>query len=151
LEAHVKAVDEALKYVGVVSDEDEEDDEEGEDTTWEGIMDQEVPRVDREEEYIDEERYTTVTVEEVGISRNGFVKANGMPEEERDPGPRPKTAGSKAPDKEIAKIPDKRKPKMPRNKKKRNFRYENKEERNAARMKERSMNKAHARVRRSKK
>jgi ribosomal RNA-processing protein 17 len=133
----------------VGSDVDDEDDEE--DTTWEGIVDQEIPKVDREEEYIDEEKFTTVTVEEVEISRNGFVRANETSEEEDDPGPKTKSVVPVTPDKEMTKSSDKRKAKPPRNKKKRNFRYENKEERNAARMKERSRNKAHANARKSKK
>jgi ribosomal RNA-processing protein 17 len=149
LEAHVKAVDEAVKQVVVGSDL--EDEEAEEDTEWEGIADQEVPRVDRDEEYIDEEKFTTVTVEEVGISRNGFVRANETSEEEDDPGSKTKSVVPITPDKEMAKSPDRRKAKPPRNKKKRNFRYENKEERNAARMKERSRNKAHANARKSKK
>lgn len=50
------------------SDFDKESDEE-----WEGI--EEPPAVDYEAEYIDEDKYTTVTVEEIDSSREGLRKS----------------------------------------------------------------------------
>lgn len=49
--------------------------EESGDSEWEGFQDPPVPElVDHKEEYIDEDRYTTVTVESVTVSRDGFHK-----------------------------------------------------------------------------
>jgi ribosomal RNA-processing protein 17 len=45
---------------------------------WAGIED--VEMVDHEEEYVDEDRFTTVTVEAVNVSRDGLCKV--MPDEE---------------------------------------------------------------------
>lgn len=55
---------------GAVEQESDEEDEE-----WDGIPDQpELDIVDHEEEYIDEDRYTTVKVESVSVTRDGFEK-----------------------------------------------------------------------------
>jgi ribosomal RNA-processing protein 17 len=52
--------------------EQESDEEDGE---WDGFPDQpELDIVDHEEEYIDEDRYTTVTVESVSVTRDGLHK-----------------------------------------------------------------------------
>jgi ribosomal RNA-processing protein 17 len=54
----------------VEQESDEEEDEE-----WDGFADQpELDIVDHEEEYIDEDRYTTVKVESVSVTRDGFEK-----------------------------------------------------------------------------
>ncbi|MCJ1371705.1 hypothetical protein MMC20_002924 [Loxospora ochrophaea] len=70
LEKHVAAIDSMLEMAhgGTQSGDDGS---ETEDTEWVGIPD---PRevVDRQEEYFDDDRHTTVTVEAVGVSRRGL-------------------------------------------------------------------------------
>ena len=67
---------------GEDADADESEDE------WDGIPDEitEEPPLDREEEYIDEDRYTTVTIEAVNIDRDGIHKPGGRSEEENSDG-----------------------------------------------------------------
>ncbi|KAJ4250620.1 hypothetical protein NW762_011879 [Fusarium torreyae] len=74
VEEHVQTVNRLLQEseaAGAVGQEsDEEEDEE-----WGGFPDQpELDIVDHEEEYIDEDRYTTVTVESVSVTRDGLHK-----------------------------------------------------------------------------
>lgn len=57
-----------------------EDEKEEED--WEGI--EEPPAVDYEAEYVDEDKYTTVTVEEMDASREGLLKAAKGEESENE-------------------------------------------------------------------
>ena len=61
---------------GAIDPEDAEEDSQGEGSDeWDGFPDQpNLEMVDHEEEYIDEDRYTTVTVESVSVSRDGFEK-----------------------------------------------------------------------------
>ncbi|KAI0024376.1 nucleolar protein 12-domain-containing protein [Xylariomycetidae sp. FL0641] len=84
-EQHIETVNAMLKeaehagYVG--GDQDESGDEAEE---WGGFQDTPAAPepVDHEEEYIDEERYTTVTVESVNVSRDGLTSSK--PEDEED-------------------------------------------------------------------
>ena len=152
MEAHVQAVNEAvLEANGYNKDVEEEDSEE---EAWDGIVEDQGPRLNREDEYVDEEKYTTVTVEEVGISKDGLVTLEDESEDDengvkgriskssKDPVHSPSDASAKKPGKaKASKV----------KKKKRNFRYENKAERNVVRMKERSKNSAHAMARKRKK
>ncbi|KAJ5082120.1 hypothetical protein N7532_011163 [Penicillium argentinense] len=100
---------------------EDEDDEE-----WEGI--EEPPAVDYEAEYIDEDKYTTVTVEEMDASREGLRKAvqqddtDGESEAEEDT-----AAQAKAEPEKLAKKTKKRATDRP--KKKKQFRYESKQDR----------------------
>ncbi|KAM0345151.1 hypothetical protein ACHAPU_006786 [Fusarium lateritium] len=117
VEEHVETVNrllresEAAGAVGLESDE-----EEGEE--WDGFPDQpELDIVDHEEEYIDEDRYTTVTVESVSVTRDGFQKPQvDDPDKDEDKKEEPKDDKT---DK------SRREPK----KKKKKFRYETKFER----------------------
>lgn len=135
LEEHVEAVNRALREVrdpGVLGGESEED-------SWEGIAD-EVPvveAVDHEEEYLDEDKYTTVTVEAVDISKDGFSKSRGEYSEESD---------KEAP----ASVEKEEKPKKvwPKKAPKKKFRYESKAERKVTRGKQKAGNKAKADARR---
>ncbi|CAK7239711.1 MAG: hypothetical protein STHCBS139747_001146 [Sporothrix thermara] len=85
VEEHVRQVNEALRQARMaggeeVTDEEEEEEEEGDDDEeWGGIEDTPaVPEfVDHEEEYIDEDKYTTVTVEAVDIDREGMHALSG--------------------------------------------------------------------------
>lgn len=122
-------------------DEETEDDEEQDE--WEGFNEELPPPIDREEEYIDEDKYTTVTVESVEISKSGFSK----PEEE---------GGSQEAEDGTSKDPDNKKrvwtkerPNKDRPKKRKvKFRYETKSERKVTRFKERSKNRSQAKARR---
>ena len=152
MEAHVQAVNEAVLEANGYSKEEEADSEE---EVWDGIVEDQVPRLNREDEYVDEEKYTTVIVEEVGISKDGLVRLEDeskdgeheakniiISESSRD---RMRTPANGAGKKQVKEKTSKVK------KKKRNFRYENKAERNIVRMKERSKNSAHAMARKRKK
>lgn len=90
-----------------------ESDEEGEE--WDGFPDQpQFDIVDHEEEYIDEDRYTTVTVESVSVTRDGLHKPQvDDPEKEED---------KKEESKDDKTEKSRREPK----KKKKKFRYESK-------------------------
>jgi ribosomal RNA-processing protein 17 len=147
LEEHVEAINAALrKSVGhYMSDESDEGGE------WEGFDDP--PDVNREDEYVDEDKYTTVTVEAVGISREGFVEPRqdaGSDEEGDVAVKRKKTNESEeAKPQKRAEQGRKVKEKRPKRKKKK-FTYESKVDRKVTRMKERSKNQLQAQARRAK-
>ena len=138
-----------------VSDNSEDDgDVNGAEEEWAGIADPEPPPIDHEAEYIDEDKYTTVTVETMDVSREGLLKAQ-QGEDQLKQG----THGE-AGDLDIdAEIPSRKKRKWtkekPNNrldkprKKRRNFRYESRAERKLTRSKERSKNRKQAQVRRN--
>lgn len=91
--------------------------EESDDEEWGGFQDPPEPEiVDHEDEYIDEDRYTTVKVESVSVTRDGLErpKLESSDDEEK-----------KEPETE-EKEEKKKKPKAPKKKK---FRYESKVER----------------------
>jgi ribosomal RNA-processing protein 17 len=147
LEEHVEAINTALrKSVGhYSSDESEEGGE------WEGFDDP--PDVNYQDEYVDEDKYTTVTVETVGISREGFVSSGhdaGSDEKEDVTVIRKKTNESEeAKSQKRAEQGRKVKEKRPKKKKKK-FTYESKVDRKVTRMKERSKNQLQAQARRAK-
>ena len=74
MERHVKEVNALLPGRAIEDAESSSDEAEGEDGAWNGIEDAPVEPIDHEAEYIDEDKYTTVTVEEVDISRDGISK-----------------------------------------------------------------------------
>ena len=128
-------------------------DTEGNQDEWDGIS--EDPAVDRETEYLDEDLHTTVTVEAVEVSRDGFHKTHQDGSDEEDD-----EAMTKRVSKDKSKTGDgksngqrtssKTKPAGPRKKKKKKkFRYESKGERKITKYKERSKNSAQARDRKS--
>ncbi|KAF2657291.1 hypothetical protein K491DRAFT_756891 [Lophiostoma macrostomum CBS 122681] len=150
LESHVAEVNSLLKKAangnlsetGDTSDNDE----------WEGFEEPVVDVVNQEDEYIDEDKYTTVTIESVGISRDGFEKAgvdedsdgDGEGEGDKENGGEGGIAGGKK------RVWTKEKPKTDRPKKrKKKFRYESKAERKATRMKQGAKNRAQAQARKS--
>lgn len=124
----VKQANGDLPGIGEMSDDDGDDDEE-----FTGF--QEPEPINQEDEYIDEDKYTTVTIESVGISKAGFSK----PGEDEDGkgedggGDGEKKDGDGKPEKRVwtKAWPKSDKPK----KKKVKFRYETKAERKAERMK----------------
>ncbi|EEP82854.1 conserved hypothetical protein [Uncinocarpus reesii 1704] len=122
------------------SNPDQESDEQ-----WEGFADP--APVDYEAEYIDENKYTTVTVEDMDPSKEGLYKA-AEENEEDDEKDTPK-ATSTAPN-----PPEKRKStkadhNQAKKKKKKKFRYESPAERKVTRMKERMGNRKQAKARRA--
>jgi ribosomal RNA-processing protein 17 len=133
LEEHVNAVNAILKEVSAVG-AGLDSDEEGE--VWAGIQEEEPAEVevlDREEEYVDEDRWTTVTVEAVDISKEGLKKVR----EEDDEDEVPELVVEKQDGKE-------EKNKWPKKEKKKKFRYESKAERKFTRGKQKAGNKARA-------
>ncbi|TVY90431.1 Ribosomal RNA-processing protein [Lachnellula willkommii] len=134
LDEHIEAVNRALKEVRDPGVEREESD----DDTWEGIADDvvEVEVVDREEEYVDEDRYTTVTVEAVDISKEGFTKSGVEDSSDEEKGA-PKLVEE-----------EKTKKVWPKKAPKKKFRYESKAERKFTRGKQKAGNKAKADARR---
>ncbi len=125
LEDHVQHVNKLLREAQHAGTEEGTADESEEE--WDGISDNvpEEPPLDREEEYIDEDRYTTVTIEAVNIDRDGIHKPGHESEEaasDEDLEGKKTEADS---DGKEAKKPRKEFPK----KKKKKFRYETKAER----------------------
>lgn len=109
---------------------------------WQGF--EEPAPVDYEEEYIDEDKYTTVTVEEMGLSKEELHKQYKSSDDENDN------------EKQKEKVEVPQKPKAPKKygsksgalkKKKKQFRYESKEERKITRRKERTGGKKKASTR----
>ncbi|OKL61331.1 hypothetical protein UA08_03880 [Talaromyces atroroseus] len=121
---------------GSESENENENEEE-----WAGFEDP-LP-VDYEEEYIDEDKYTTVTVEEMGLSRDALhgMRENDVPSSADDDG---KEKGGV---KDAAGAKPGRK-QSNQKKKKKKFRYESKEERKATQRKQRSGNRKKASDRR---
>lgn len=124
------------------STSDEESDEE-----WEGI--EEPPAVDYEAEYIDEDKYTTVTVEEMDSSREGLRKSITGEDPEEESKAKAAEAAKKA--EEEAKLVKKRKATTDKpKKKKKQFRYESKQDRKLAAAKQRLSKAKKAKARREK-
>lgn len=134
LEEHVEAVNAILKNTKLPGEEQDSDNEE-----WGGFADDIIPEViDHEEEYIDEDKYTTVTVEAVDVSKEGLKKV-ADDEESED------TLEAEVKPIEKEETGKKQWPKKPRKKK---FRYESKVERKITRGKQKAGNKARADARR---
>lgn len=122
---------------------------------WEGNG--EPPEVDLEAEYIDEDRYTTVTVEALDVSKEGLYKATkdeeqsgSMPEQEEEGKTQNTERNNTRADGKRRWMKEKPKDKVDRPKTKRKkFRYESKAERRVTRIKESSKNSKQAKARRS--
>ena len=129
LEKHVEEVNRLVKQANGDVSEAEDDSEDGSDaqerTDLDGAEETQPPvdSIDQEEEFVDEDKYTTVTIESVGISKYGFEKRGGEDEPE---------AGKKEKREWTKERPKSNKPK----KKKIKFRYETKTERKAERVKQ---------------
>lgn len=119
--------------------EAESDDSGANSEEWDGFPDRpDLDIVDHEEEYIDEDRYTTVTVESVSVTRDGLSKQdieNNAGANEANTEVADDTAADAEGDK-MAKSA-KRQPR-----KKKNFRYESKLERDIENVKQRARHKA---------
>ncbi|KAE8361424.1 nucleolar protein 12-domain-containing protein [Aspergillus caelatus] len=126
---------------GASSGSDSESD--GEDNEWEGF--EEPPAVDYEAEYIDEDKYTTVTVEEMDASREGLLRSQEHSSDEEQEGEEKLTSEANSKPKPVEKT--KKASDKPKKKKKK-FRYESKAERQLTRKKERLSNSRKAQARR---
>ncbi len=125
------------------------------DSQWDGIA--EVVEIDHEAEYIDEDRFTTVTVEAVEVSKDGLRRTAEEDEEinedsdirEGDEGVTntSSVSGERAKTENKKRVWTKERPSRPKKKKKK-FKYESKAERKVTRHKETSKNKAKAKARR---
>ena len=109
--------------------------------------------VDTEDEYVDEDKHTTVTIEAVSVTRDGLEKAGGGDSnDDQDPPTNgveeaeSKDKGRGNPASKLKRTWTKERPGGPK-KKKKAFRYESKAERKVTRLKERSKNKRQAKDR----
>jgi len=137
LQDHVEAVNALLKDAETSSfggDSLEHD-------TWDGIQDETpVEPIDHEAEYIDEDRFTTVIVEAVDVTKEGLHKIVEDEEETRS------QDDGKVAFESTAKTNTKKN--WPKKVKKQKFRYESKAERKVTRGKQKAGNKSKADARR---
>ena len=157
LEKHVKAVDTLIKKANAAPDPSEQGDEgdEGEEEQWHGIEDNHDPPVNHEDEYMDDDKFTTVTVEAVDVSRDGLrkavqdeeneIEASGQDKPDTDPQGDNAVRGRAGSEK--GKRIWTKEPPSGLKKKQKKFRYESKAERKATRHREKSGNSAKARAR----
>jgi len=134
LEKHVEEVNRLVRQangdVGEAGEETDGDSDENEEQNGNASAALEAPNpaaadINEEEEFIDEDKYTTVTIESVGISKHGFEKRGGDEAAEAEEVNKEKRVWTKE-------RPKSNKPK----KKKIKFRYETKTERKAERVKQ---------------
>ncbi|KAJ5902303.1 hypothetical protein N7495_002831 [Penicillium taxi] len=132
IEEHKRQLQRLKAEDGGSSDEEEEgEDSDGE---WQGI--EEPPPVDYEAEYIDEDKYTTVTVEEMDPSREGLRKS--IQEEDSDLEDAEKAEAAKTTaDTEEKSAKKRKKTTSSIKKKKKQFRYESKSDRKLNQVKQR--------------
>ncbi|KAJ9294264.1 hypothetical protein DTO271G3_7126 [Paecilomyces variotii] len=133
-----------LKKLREDTDSESEEESDSNEEEWKGF--EEPPALDYEAEYIDEDKYTTVTVEDMDASKEGLYKAEKDELDEhssrkRDTVPAV-TKTNSATNKGKRAGDDKPK------KKKKKFRYESKEERKLARTKQKISKKRKADARR---
>ncbi|KAL5317954.1 hypothetical protein ACEPPN_015058 [Leptodophora sp. 'Broadleaf-Isolate-01'] len=143
LEEHVDAINAALRAAGDPDVADSSSDSEA----WGGISDDESPPkttpaaavIDHEEQYIseDEDKYTTVTIEAVDVTKEGLHRVADADGDEDEWKGKKQYAVKETGD-------DNGKKKWPKKPRKQKFRYESKVERKATRMKQKSKNKASA-------
>lgn len=134
VEEHVQTISKILREAESAGTTEQNQD--GSDEEWGGLSDTDAPEapIDLEEEYIDEEKYTTVTVEAVNVDRDGLHKpVLDEPSEEESN----LEQGENVQDGKEESGPPKR-AKDPAKKKKKKFRYENKFERDLTVKKQRS-------------
>lgn len=152
LEKHVEEINRLVKQANPdISSSGEEEDSEADDSNdngeWNGIKDDAPAEaeavIDQEDEYIDEDKYTTVTIESVGISKSGFEKAAGAKQDDDDDA----AAAEKQKREWTKEKPKSDRPKKPKKKK---FRYETKAERKMERVKQGLKKKKQAQARKGK-
>ena len=148
LERHVKEVNALLpKFAAPAGSDSDADDQVRADAEWSGLGDVPLQPVDHEAEYIDEDKYTTVTVEEVDISRDGISRLRGSDDEEAlEQEGEDQSNGMSSSKQNPLKNKAKEKDKRPK-KKKKAFRYESPAARKLNRVKERAKKSKQARAR----
>lgn len=105
---------------------------------WDGFPDKpDLDLIDHEEEYIDEDRYTTVKVESVSVSRDGLSRPDEIDDEAEEEARRKREEAEK----KAAEAKDKKKPSWQKKKKKK-FRYESKIERQLTDRKQKAKSKS---------
>ncbi|KAK3351239.1 nucleolar protein 12-domain-containing protein [Neurospora tetraspora] len=140
LEEHIQTVHKLLHEAERAGTDDKTAEKKSDDE-WDGISEDEVaeePALDVEEEYIDEDRYTTVTVEAVSVDRDGIHKPRTLKDEEdseTEKNNKKKKAAEEAAQQEADK---KSKRNFPEKKKKRKFTYESRHDRNVTERKQRA-------------
>ncbi|KAK0720507.1 nucleolar protein 12-domain-containing protein [Lasiosphaeris hirsuta] len=137
VEDHVQMVHRLLREAREAGADEHLKNKDDSDEEWGGLDDQVAPEppLDMEEEYIDEDRYTTVTVEAVSVDRDGLHKPEAEPEENEDGAA---TEGSAKPGDGEGEAEKKGGKEWPKKKKKKAFRYENKFERKLEQTKQRA-------------
>ncbi|OAP62497.1 hypothetical protein AYL99_04702 [Fonsecaea erecta] len=149
LERHVQAVNALLRPFVDLDEGENEEVEENSEEEWSGISDPEPHSLHHETEYIDEDKYTTVTVEAMDVSREGLSKREQDQDENTEQHSRESSEGPNNGEAEKQKsLWTRERPKDIKKRKKRNFRYESKAERKEARSKEKARNRKQARERR---
>jgi ribosomal RNA-processing protein 17 len=133
VEEHVQAVTQILREAEAAGTEGKPEDGGSDSDEWNGLDDGDdnvVPEepIDMEEEYIDEDRYTTVTVEAVSVDRDGLHKPGAHSKDEEEDGSAPKDTNEE----EKTETASDDKKTWPKKKKKKVFRYETKQERVAS-------------------
>ena len=134
LDQHIKAVNTELRKQNPdISDSESAAEVNGHEEEWQGI-EEAVPEVAQDEEYVDEDKYTTVTVEAMG--EPGEESENDSKTVDAERKGQAANGEPQAPKKRIWSKENKVKPK------KKKFRYDNKAERSATRQKQKSKNHA---------
>lgn len=134
-----------LKQLRGESESGSEEESGSNDEEWEGF--EEPPAVDYEAEYIDEDKYTTVTVEEMDASKEGLYKAEHHESDGESGNPKENSAPAATKSKSTTKKAKRSGDDKPKKKKKK-FRYESKEDRKLARAKQKLSSKRKAQARR---
>jgi ribosomal RNA-processing protein 17 len=138
VEEHIQAINQILREAEHAGTGEQNQD--GSDEEWGGLSDTDVPQVpiDLEEEYIDEDKYTTVTVEAVSVDRDGLHKPE-LDQPSEDEGSAQGDGGAEEDQEEKGK--GGKRSRDPAKPKKKKFRYENKFERDLEARKQRAKRK----------
>lgn len=135
IENHVRQVNALLREAQRAGHQGESS-EDGSDNEWGGFADPPpaLEPMSFEEEYIDEDKFTTVTIESVNVDRDGIHKPEADDSSDEEDEDMVQTNRETKASKEAAKPKDQQRPK----KKKKKFRYESKLERRATERKHRA-------------
>ncbi|OIW30348.1 hypothetical protein CONLIGDRAFT_644349 [Coniochaeta ligniaria NRRL 30616] len=124
VEDHVETVNRLLKEARKAGTSDTESENDSDDDAFGGFEDEPIQPVDLEEEYIDEDRYTTVTIEAVNVDKDGMHKPDAEDDDDDKDGEGKNVEGAKS-----GSAPEKTKKEWPKKPKKKKFRYGTKIER----------------------
>jgi ribosomal RNA-processing protein 17 len=152
LERHIREANAFLRPLQEIETESESESEAGsrEAERWDGIS--EPPNVDQRAQYVDEDRYTTVTVEAMDLSKEGLHRAEDelrKRDEDRQGGSGKVTGKGENMNQKRKWTREKPKERQDRPKRKKKFRYESKGERRAARVKDKMRKSKKASARRA--